>query len=314
MSFNTVIQTKDFIWYNSEIRIDNKPFLWKTPYNRGLKYIYQLYKNQRLKSIKAVNEEFGLTLMQFNSLISTIPQHLKTENTYHAENQIQASTAKEVYTFLVREEKILHTKLQTWENDLKCDILYQNFAKSFQHIVRISNIPKYRSFQYRLLHRAIVNNIHLKHWKIIEDDNCTLCGQHRETYLHLFIYCKKVEPIWLKLKSYMKRYGLKNIDFNERNVIFNCLIPDQPSHIKNFLCLVTKQYIYRQWCLRKDLSFNELIALIYSLENNEKYIASKSNKLLKHHRKWYPDTEQAAKTNRTNIDEYITSYIEMMNY
>ena len=38
------------IWYNSDIRINGKPFFWKENYKRGLKYVYQLYKNKKFKN------------------------------------------------------------------------------------------------------------------------------------------------------------------------------------------------------------------------------------------------------------------------
>ena len=63
---------------------------------------------------------------------------------------------------------------------------------------KVTNVAKYRSFQFRLLHRAIVANIHLIHWKIINSDLCTMCRLERETYTHLFIYCKQARKIWLQ--------------------------------------------------------------------------------------------------------------------
>ena len=73
---------------------------------------------------------------------------------------------------------------------------YQTFTNCFQDIRLVTNVPKYGSFQYRLLHRAIITNVHLKHWGKVENDLCTFCEKDRETYLHLFIFCEHVEKIW----------------------------------------------------------------------------------------------------------------------
>ena len=68
---------KDFIWYNSCIRIDNKPFFWKNIFKKGLFYVKQLYNNGNLISCKNVMELYGLSIMNYNKLISMIPKSLK---------------------------------------------------------------------------------------------------------------------------------------------------------------------------------------------------------------------------------------------
>ena len=67
--------------------------------------------------------------------------------------------------------------------------------------------------------------------------------------------------------------------------MFNHLI-DKKNHVVNFLCLIVKQYIYRQRCLDKKLSWFECKGIISQVENIEKYIAIKNGKLNIHNRKW----------------------------
>ena len=62
----------------------------------------------------------------------------------------------------------------------------------------------------------------------------------RETYLHLFSYCDHVRDLWLGLEEYMnKEFSIEPVQINEPNVIWKHLIPEQPKHLKKFLCLVT---------------------------------------------------------------------------
>ena len=68
----------------------------------------------------------------------------------------------------------------------------EKFVKCFTDLLAVTNIPKYRSFQYRLLHRAIVTNVQLHYYKLTNSDQCSFCHMQRETYSHLFIQCKKV--------------------------------------------------------------------------------------------------------------------------
>ena len=57
---------------------------------------------------------------------------------------------------------------------------------------------------------------------------------------------------------------------------------------KQEICLVIKQYIYKQRCLKKELSHVECQAYIRTIEQNEKYYATKSQKIKKHNKKWFP--------------------------
>ena len=116
----------------------------------------------------------------------------------------------------------------------------------------------------------------------------TNCGKHRETVLHLFVECDAVAEIWWEIKTYIKtKYGLDVDVTNKKKVLFNSLIPPK-GHIVNFLCLIFKQYVYRQRCLRKPILYNQFILYVNQMENIEKYIALKNDKMNKHSAKWNP--------------------------
>ena len=76
----------------------------------------------------------------------------------------------------------------------------------------------------------------------------------------------------------MNLFSEDKICFGKDTVIANKIIQN-PSHIKNFICLLTKFYVYRQRCFRKTLNFHELRGLIYNTQNIEKYIAIKMKRL-----------------------------------
>ena len=49
-------RTEDkIIWLNSQIRVQNKPVLWKDCIERGLIYISQLYQNENMISFAEAN-------------------------------------------------------------------------------------------------------------------------------------------------------------------------------------------------------------------------------------------------------------------
>ena len=67
--------------------------------------------------------------------------------------------------------------------------------------------------------------------------------------------------------------GKKHFDMNI--VLWDSLMVDKGGHIKNFLCLRMKQYIYRQ--CREN---------IMQVKSMEKYTAIKNDKIVKYNRKW----------------------------
>ena len=75
------------------------------------------------------------------------------------------------------------------------------------------------------------------------------------------------------------------VEFTPRNVVLNSIA--EPKYgIANFLCLVTKQFIYRCKCQNKKPHFPVWKEEVRKIENIEKYIAVKNKKLRIHERKW----------------------------
>ena len=161
----------------------------------------------------------------------------------------------------------------------------ETFLNCFRSIYSVTNVPKYRSFQYRLLHRSLITNVHLYHYKIRDNNRCSFCHNAKETYLHLFVYCNKVRDLWIRVEQLIKTFCHEPLNFNIDTVIANKLY-ENPGHVGNLICLLTKQYIYRNRCLSKSLDYYELKNHILTVKNMEKYIAMSNQKLSKHLRKW----------------------------
>ena len=97
-------------------------------------------------------------------------------------------------------------------------------------------------------------------------------------------------------------------------MFWNSLIEGQPNDVKNFCCLILKQYIYRQRCLKQQLSFQELKTIIFNIRGIEKYIAKQNNRLTKHYNKWGGrESEEIANELCRNYNDYINEYIENMD-
>ena len=220
--------------------------------------------------------------MQVNSLLSAIPSALKK---YKAQpvTKLFVSAAKCYKTCEV--ELNLRDKATKWSWDIAKHVDVNDFMALFRKNYVVCNVPKLRSF----MHRAIITNIHLCHWKKKDSNLCSFCSEEPESYLHLFVECDKVVGLWATVKDFLKESGFVNctVNFSDFNMLFNCIHPTV-SHLANFLALLIKQYIYRMRCLNTSPCPIVFRTEIERMRRIEKFIATKNNTLCKFYSKWFP--------------------------
>ena len=307
------------LWYNSCIKIDKKIFFWKNMYLNGLMYVHQLFENQRFKGYEQVKTEFGMGRMKFNSLKAALPvewkQYFQEEEkiTYlpcppHTYDKCMGdkNISRKIYKYLGDDIMLVHSKYINWKKEIGEDFtptLYE-FGQLHKEIYKLTNVPKYRSFQYRVMQRSLVTNIQLQKWGIKPEDTCTFCLKHRETITHLLAECEVVQAkIWQKLKQEIaSKYQIGDIDLRAENIILNSIAPKK-KNVLNFMCLIAKQYIYRCRCQAKELSFESLKREIRQIECIEKYIAIRNGKKQIHDRKW-----EQNKGEEEQISQYVERY------
>ena len=285
---------KQMVWWNSRIRIEDSPFLFKHAYNRGLLWISQLYPHGLLLSVRAAFQQYGLKLMEFHAIVSAIPREwkeaLRTNGSRRTDHSVLFDTIDSVDNF----SRLVYQKLNSdvnmkaidkWSDSFQRDFGNDEARKLFKITYVVTNVPKFRSFQYRLMNYALILNTHLFRWGMLRSNECSFCANEKETIIHLFWLCPLVQNMWSKIKHELF------IDYNEdenpltfENVFFNCV--SRSVHINNFICLLFKQYVYRQRCLGRNLNFTDFNVYVKEIEYMEKYIATKNNSLGKHQRKW----------------------------
>ena len=154
--------------------------------------------------------------------------------------------SRKVYAYLTEDISMLHNKYMKWRQELGqdfCEVL-QDFSVLHLNIYKVTNVPKLRSFQYRVLQRALVTNVQLHRWGMTETDLCTFCGEHSEMMVHLFTKCNVVLDLWEKVRDFVyQEYGYSNLVFDSKSIICNAVMKNSSS-LPNFVCLVTKQFLY----------------------------------------------------------------------
>ena len=211
-----------------------------------------------------------------------------------------------IYSFLADDRMLLHNKFTKWRMDLGDNMVetLSDFTQAHREIYGITNVPKYRSFQYRLLQRGLVTNVQLSRWKILESDLCTFCNIQPETATHLMWSCTEVQKLWLDVKSMIEqRYNIE-INLSLSAVILNKIVTVR-YHIANFMCLLCKHFIYTNRCLKNRLHFPIFKRVVNQIENVEKYIATKNNKIKIHNKKWNLVQD-------SDVQQFVLRYIDEM--
>ena len=289
---HTLNPMDQIVWYNSMIRTNNKPIMWKNIFQKGLVYIKDLRRPRGFISVRQAQEKFDMTLMQYNSPISAIPRSWKTHNapaqqvtTNYEMAKVKLHISNWAYRKINYDDTLLNIKHISWETELQTELPNDEMWCLFKNIDRTTNVPKYRSFQYRLLNRAIITNIQLEKSKITTSSLCDKCKLSRETLSHLFVECPKIVDFWTEVTRFMKLFGTTP-NFTTKTVLFNTGV-EPAGHVKNAICLLAKHYLYRQRCLKQNVHFNEFKAMVEKIKNFEHYYAIKNNKLTKHNKKWH---------------------------
>lgn len=312
-----------FIWCNSFIRIENKPFIMHTVFTAGLYRIEQLYDGVGApKSFDMLNREYNncLNWFQYTQIWHAIPYNWKRiiatqyniQQNYFIESKFQKIVNEHkisniIYSALIKDDSAVEKRKERWERKLNCSITCKQYHKAFKNIYVLTIATKIRDFQYRLLIGALVTNAKLKLWRIKDSDLCTFCDSIAEDEIHLFCECHKVKNMWNALRHYIQLNDLTGVaqclTWSNYNIIFNLVHP-KPANVVNFLVLIVKQLIYRQRCLLKPLNStlveNE-IESIYEIECN---IAKKKQKMRFHVQKW-----SCLKNIEYSEQDYIEQYV-----
>ena len=291
--YTEVNDSHQILWLNSNIKSGNKVLWNETAYQNGLVYVSDLYSHGKLKTDSVVAEEYQITKMEFNVMKSAIPKQYKEYAKNNDESQFTDSKFQELM-HTKRPTKLIYDELDTipdevmqkemmWYTELKCETY---IAEEMSRVRALTVVQKYRSFQYRLMMKAIVTNIHLQHWQIKDSETCTWCGEDRETYEHIFAICPYVQPIWEEARKITERENYSAVvDLTYPAIVCNKIAADNTS-VTNLLCLIAKQYLYAERCLNNKPCYRKYRSKVYEVKNTEKYYAIKEQSYAKYVNKW----------------------------
>ena len=313
------------IWYNSHIRVGGKLLKPCTIKDNNVKYVKDLISDDgKWHSY----HEYGSSLswLHHKSICEAIPKQWVEKIRLNNAPIIKPVTifetlskakkpAKIIYELIIKNVDYVKSIFEKIKKDI--DVReYDVYKKGFDNIYKVTNVTKYRDFQYRLMTNVIFANNRLYYWKKVESQKCDWC-EDKQTVKHLLYECKQIGKIWDECKEFVTEcmYVKERCDFSYKSIFLNEVHPE-PAHIVNFLILVAKQRIHAKKCLQEKPTFIDILNKFEQLHRIEKYNAKKHNKLNKHNKKWAPyiETDECLTTGEgtENIEDYITNYV--MNF
>ena len=217
----SITPAQQIIWCNSQIRVKNEVLYNEKAIRKGLLYVYQLYDDGKLINSGELQDLYGLSWMEILQLIDAIPKEWKC---HVMQNPVEWSPtlydrlkhlkkpAAVIYTSLIEDSSVL---LYHWNKMMKnVKVTTERLRQAFLKIYSLTNVVKYRDFQYRLLASHIPLNNKLFYWGKVESQLCEWCNASKQTVSHFFYECVIAKKMWDKLKEHIDE-NIKDIPIME---------------------------------------------------------------------------------------------------
>ena len=214
----TVVSEDHFLssplWYNSLIRIENKPVFYKEWHAKGVTKVKHLMDDSdNFLSLPAFQNKYNLKFrpLVFYGHISAIKllkrhisQNIRPPLKYEGflskflEN---AKPSRPVYKKLVSKKSELPiSSLQKWLEDSNITI---NWKTAYKLSFQCTKSTKLIAFNFKFLHRRLSTNNFLKKIGLVNSEKCTFCQRETETFVHLVWECPKIQCFWIDLSLWL---------------------------------------------------------------------------------------------------------------
>ena len=271
-------------------------------YELGIIYIKDLLFEGNIATLIQLRAMFdqSISAMQYNLLVTAIPRewhrkiHRATSEEKNSEKAAKYSVLMEktkwssiVYSELLVKQDVTEKLAIAWSERLNIRVTPDEIKIAFRSINKYVDIVKYRSFQYKLLHGAIMLNDRLIYCGISQTNLCCMCNLVKEKTKHFFFECAKVEHLLKKIEEYiLVRYN-EQLTFSIKSVILGSVSENEYNYL-NLIVTVIKQHIYVKKCGGGKINHKSVIDEIVFIHEIEYHNAIISNKYGKYNKRW-PD-------------------------
>ena len=288
------------IWCNSHITSNGAPIYIPRCITKGLIYVSQLFEGGDFIEQESLENDFDLGWMDYLKLKCALPSSwIQTCKTWVTDEVVPYRTRFEEINQKKRKSAYIYQQLLCNDTQplvrlhkrisVKLLITVDELTQAFRSIYVITNIVKYRDFQYRVLCLAVYGNDRLYHWKITDSQKCERCNYPKQDLFHMLYDCPVLQAFWSRLFSFCTDYMYCSVEIDTSTKALHLNQVVKPSnHLINFVVLVAKQYLYAAKCCNEPVKLRLMLRKLHELYITEKYNAITTGNLHKHHTKWQP--------------------------
>ena len=272
----------EIIWFNSNIKINNKTVYYKSMFQSNIIKIKHLYGEGNnwltLNELKERYRTIDINFLQYASLLHAIPKEYKIRLTVAntgqknkiSEIEQTEKIPKLIYNKEIQNRDVFPDMAYNKHKTILQDITENTFLNAFDIMYTCTYSTKLKDFQYRFLHMRINTNKDRFRYGQIQSDLCTFCRSTEEDINHLLFKCPISKNIWTFVETYLQRKTNILIKFSDTDLIFGSeFFPF--FKLYNHIILLAKQYIYACRCKNILPDVNVLKSKIifeYHLEKN----------------------------------------------
>ena len=288
---------QNYIWFNSNIKIQNKLLYYKPWYEKGITYVKDLLdQNGNFLNYNEfitkydINVDFLKYYGLINKIRNVISRNGRASNndkTLHIVLSVK-SASKYFYRQLL-DSLNKHKErncFKFWEQKTgNRDI---NWETIFNRIYCTTIDTKMRNFQYKLVHNIFPDNRTLKKMGVIDDDKCNFCNDQRDSLTHYIWFCPIAQQFWNLIKIWMESLFTIHFEFSLTNILFgDQFVSDfSQNNLINLILLISKHYLHCCKWTKNDPNLSILKEKVKQREKLEKEIAFQTGKINIHNKKW----------------------------
>ena len=279
------------IWWNSNIRINDSPFVWKEWVEKDIWFLEDLVLDGRIRD----HNDLGVNWLDWASLVNALTplwrQWIKSSCVSNCRPLIDQfrnvkNLSRILYNRVIDDEYHPVKYVRRWRDEEDIIIQLNELQDAFERIESCTNTVKLRDFQYRLNLKKVFTNIEYVKWGLSETEHCNFCNIERETISHLLFKCRIIQPLMDVLNEILKENELNGC-LNCKNYLFNQVL-NKREHVFNYLCINVKQFIFRCRCQDTRPTVETWYKELYSKYERDCFIARREHKTTKFEKLWSP--------------------------
>ena len=257
-----VMERNQFIWYNSNIKINKKSVFCKSLFNAGIWQATDLYREKKIIPFEelVLRGAKKADFLIWKGIVTCISKCLncKNDNDYELDigyfevnndkyvsidnaSSQQISDALRMITkmALKNDDYKAHAKFETVHGNISFPIWKQIYL--LPGLCKVDN--RCKDIQYKILFRILPTNRLLYKMNILSSDKCSLCHMYRDDLEHSLWDCLIVKNFWLNVADVWNVNNECTFHPSLETVTFG-FFKEGDSSI-NRMMLVGKRYIYQ---------------------------------------------------------------------